>query len=77
MSDLGWCKFCLKPIKVEQEAPESFIVSCDGGCDFYLTKGMSGATPEVAIEKYQVFIKELDLGAEMWGSKIRDGVAED
>ncbi len=77
MPKLGECKFCLKQVYIEQEAFESYIVLCEGGCEFYLENAMSGPTPEEAKTKYDAFLLKLQLGGEMWGSKIRDGVAED
>ena len=76
MNDLGQCKFCLKPVNVIQEDHGSFIVVCIGTCTFYLEKPMSGPTPQIAIEKYNAWLKELELGADMWGSKIESGLGD-
>lgn len=71
------CKFCFKPVNVVQEDHESFIVVCEGTCGFYLGKPMTGPTYEVAVEKYNAWLKELELGADLWDSKIKGGVVED
>jgi hypothetical protein len=77
MPKLGECKFCLKQVYIEQEDFNSYIVVCEGGCEFYLKSAMSGPTSEEAKAKYDAFLLELELGGEIWGSKIRDGVTED
>lgn len=73
------CPFCSKPIQIEQESYESFLVICnESACEpFYLEKGYSGKTPELALEQFQGFLKELELGGQMWGSKIQAGLGDD
>lgn len=77
MPKLGECVFCYKPVDVMQETHDRFIAICEGSCAHYLNKPITGTTPEQVAERYALFVKELELGAEMWGAKIRDGAVED
>ena len=68
------CPLCHKKtfiIRVEKE----HVVNCVSGCLKKVVK--SGETEKEAMDKFAEFLTELEMGADLWGSKIRDGVVED
>lgn len=68
------CPLCYGEITVSSTGSH-YVLRCTSTC---LTKLLKPEpTKEAAIENFQSFKRELEMGSEMWGSKIRDGVAED
>lgn len=74
MDGLGECPLCYGEVFASPTC-SGFSVVCTSGC---LQKAVKGATTrEEAVENFKAFKLELEMGANMWGSKIQAGLGDD
>ncbi len=68
------CPMCHEKLYTVEYSCGYRVVCLKGCLNNVLT--LNSKTREDAVEALETFITELNSGADIWGSKIRDGVAE-
>lgn len=68
------CPLCYSPTSIVGVGC-GVSMRCPSGCLDDLV-GIKTTEAE-AIEEYNKFLKELEMGSEMWGSKIKSGLGDD
>ena len=75
MSSLNPCPLCQGTLIIA-DFNKGYRVECKAGClKNHITE--ASKTVEAAMDDLTKFNMELDFGADMWDSKIRDKVVED
>lgn len=68
------CPLCYSLVQITGDRL-GFIAQCSG-CIMSVHLVPKTSIP-LALEEFKRFLLELEMGSDMWGSKIRDGVVED